>query len=136
MVSSVFPTPVGPENKNDPIGLSLFLNPTFDNFIDEETIFMALSCPNIKVLRSRSKFLSFTFSSDLILFSGILAIFETVFCISSLLIFFDCLLSFIFTAAAVSSRTSRALSGNLRFIKYFFDRLTASLGHSSSNVTL
>ena len=35
-VSSVFPTPVGPANKNDPIGLSLFLKPILDNFIAEE----------------------------------------------------------------------------------------------------
>jgi len=34
-VNSVFPTPVGPANKNDPIGLSLFLRPILDNFIAE-----------------------------------------------------------------------------------------------------
>ena len=35
-VNSVFPTPVVPENKNDPIGLSLFLKPILDNFIAED----------------------------------------------------------------------------------------------------
>ena len=36
LVSSVFPTPVGPANKKEPIGFSLFLKPTFESFIHEK----------------------------------------------------------------------------------------------------
>ena len=38
-VNSVFPTPVV-GNKNDPIGLSLFLKPILDNFIAEDRTLM------------------------------------------------------------------------------------------------
>ena len=53
---------------------------------------------------------------------------------SSLHIFLDDRESLIFIAAAVSSKTSNALSGSLRLIKYFLERLTASLEQSSSNL--
>ena len=50
-------------------------------------------------------------------------------------IFLDDRESLIFIAAAVSSKTSIALSGSLRLIKYFLERLTASFEQSSSNFT-
>ena len=78
LANSVFPTPVGPEKRNEPIVLSLFLRPAFDIFIADETTFTALSCPKIRVLRSLSKFFSLTFSFALIELSGIFAILETV----------------------------------------------------------
>ena len=44
---SVFPTPVGPKNKNDPIGfLGLFI-PVRDLFITEAMALIAVSCPII-----------------------------------------------------------------------------------------
>ena len=36
LASSVLPTPVGPENKYDPIGFSISLKPARDDFIDDD----------------------------------------------------------------------------------------------------
>ena len=37
LATSVFPTPVGPENKYEPIGLPSSLKPALDNLIDEDS---------------------------------------------------------------------------------------------------
>ena len=43
--SSVFPTPVGPKNKNEPIGLLGFAIPALALIIASLTFFTASSCP-------------------------------------------------------------------------------------------
>ena len=42
LATSVFPTPVGPENKYEPIGLPSSLSPALASFIEEESSSMAL----------------------------------------------------------------------------------------------
>ena len=41
--TSVFPTPVGPEKRNDPIGFSSGLRPALDNLIAEANMSIASS---------------------------------------------------------------------------------------------
>ena len=36
LATSVLPTPVGPENKYDPMGFSISLKPARDDFIDDD----------------------------------------------------------------------------------------------------
>ena len=133
--SSVFPTPVGPVKRNEPIVLSWFLRPVLDNLIADDRAWTALSWPKIKVFKSLSKLFNLILSSDLMVFSGILAIFEIVSWISETLTFFIFFLKLILTEAALSSIISIALSGNFELSKYFFDKLTASEKQSSSNST-
>ena len=51
--SSVLPTPVGPRNKNEPIGFVGSLIPAFDLIIASLTSETALSCPITIPLRFR-----------------------------------------------------------------------------------
>ncbi len=89
LATSVLPTPVGPENKYEPIGLPSSLNPALASLIDDESSSIAFSCPKTNVFKSLSKFLTFSLSFLLTDFVGILAIRATTDAISlAVMIFF------------------------------------------------
>ena len=69
--SSVFPTPVGPKNRNEPIGLFGSLSPTLPLLIAFATASTASFCPITLSCNVFSKFLSFSFSVLFILSVGI-----------------------------------------------------------------
>ncbi len=77
-VTSVLPTPVGPANRNVPIGFSSSRNPDRDILIAPLKAAIALSWPKIVSFRSRSMVRSASRSDDETLFSGIRAIFATI----------------------------------------------------------
>ena len=83
MLSSVFPTPVGPKNKKLAIGLLGSFNPVLDLFIEFATAQIALLWPIIFSLRVDSNFKSLSFSDWVKLFTGIEVHFETTSAISS-----------------------------------------------------
>ena len=76
LLTSVLPTPVGPENKNEPTGFSSTLKPALASFIEEERLSTALSCPNITLFKFSSSFSNDFLSEEETVFSGILAIFQ------------------------------------------------------------
>ena len=93
--NSVFPTPVGPKNKNEPIGLFGAFKPTLLLLIAFATASTASFCPITLLCNVFSRFFNLTFSSSVILFAGIpvqllitSAIFSSVMFISSLLLLF------------------------------------------------
>ena len=78
-VTSVLPTPVGPENRNEPTGFVSSLRPERDILIAAPSASIAASCPKIDNFRSRSSVRN-TFLSDVdTLFGGIRAIFAMTF---------------------------------------------------------
>ena len=79
---SVFPTPVGPVNKNEPIVLLSSLRPTRDNFIALANVSTAKSWPKITLFKFSSKFLRSFLSETVIFCSGIFVILAIVFSIS------------------------------------------------------
>jgi hypothetical protein len=81
--NSVLPTPVGPINKNDPIGLLGFFIPTLALRIAEETASIAFSCPITFSLISNSQLTNFFRSLETTLAIGIPVIFEITSAISS-----------------------------------------------------
>ena len=56
--SSVLPTPVGPKNKNEPIGLFGSLRPTLPLLIALATALTASSCPTTLSCKTFSRLLS------------------------------------------------------------------------------
>ena len=113
LATSVLPTPVGPENKNEPIGLSTLPRPARAILIADAKASMAGSCPKTTLFKSRSKVCNLLRSSTLTDCAGIRAIFETISSISNRPIVFFCLdFGKIRCAAPASSMTSIALSGN------------------------
>ena len=56
LLTSVFPTPVGPENKNEPTGLPSVRNPALANLIVEAKLSIASFWPKITLLRFSSSF--------------------------------------------------------------------------------
>ena len=65
--NSVFPTPVEPKNKNEPIGFPSSLRPARERRIASETAVIASSCPSTRLCNSLSKFNNFS-RSDCIIF--------------------------------------------------------------------
>ena len=81
--SSVLPTPVGPKNRNEPIGLVGSLMPAFERIIASVTFVTASSCPTTLLCRSVSRFRVFSRSDSLNLATGIPVHLEIIFAISS-----------------------------------------------------
>ncbi len=81
--SSVLPTPVGPRNMNDPIGLSGSLSPTLARLTALEMEFTASSCPMTLSCRSSSRLSSFSDSLSVSFFTGTLVHLETTCAMSS-----------------------------------------------------
>ena len=71
LLSSVFPTPVGPRKRNDPIGFLGSFSPTLDLRMESATAFIAAFCPITRWLNTFSIDRSFSFSSAIILSTGI-----------------------------------------------------------------
>ncbi len=89
LLTSVLPTPVGPENRKDPTGFSSTLNPALANFIDDDRLSTAWSWPKITRFKFSSNFSKDFLSEEETVFSGILAIEATIFSISiSEIVFF------------------------------------------------
>ena len=82
LATSVFPTPVGPVNRKEPIGLSGAPSPARDRLMEVVSDFMADSWPNTTCLSSPSSVSSFPRSEVETLRLGILAILATIFSIS------------------------------------------------------
>ncbi len=83
LVSSVFPTPVGPRNMNDPIGRFGSEIPTRERRIAFEIFSMASPCPFTRFLSSTSMFWRRSVSPCNIFITGILVHFATTRAISS-----------------------------------------------------
>ena len=81
--NSVLPTPVGPINKKDPIGLLGLFIPTRALLIAAETASIAFSCPITFSLSSVSRLTNFLRSFETTLEIGIPVIFEITSAISS-----------------------------------------------------
>ena len=110
--TSVLPTPVGPENRNAPIGLSILPRPARAILIEAASASIAGSWPNTTLFRSRSSVCSLLRSSCDTLCGGTRAIFEMISSISLLPIVFFCFdFGRMRWAAPASSITSIALSG-------------------------
>ena len=80
--SSVFPTPVGPRNRNEPIGRFGSLSPTRPRRIARATADTASSCPTTRSCRMDSSFNSRSDSSSASLRTGIFVQSETMSAIS------------------------------------------------------
>ena len=80
---SVFPTPVGPKNRKDPIGLFGLFIPVRDLFITEDMASIALSCPIIFSCKIFSKLRREDFSVSKILLVGIPVQFDNITAMSS-----------------------------------------------------
>ena len=81
--SSVLPTPVGPKNKNEPIGRFGSFNPTLPLRIAFATASTASFCPITLSCKDFSKFFSFSFSSCVNFLTGIFVQLEITSAISS-----------------------------------------------------
>ncbi|CFP63828.1 Uncharacterised protein [Bordetella pertussis] len=113
--TSVLPTPVGPENRKAPMGLSGLPNPERAILMAAVSAPMASSWPNTTVLRSRSSVASLLRSSLDTDCGGMRAILETMCSISPLPMTFFCReRGSRRCAAPASSMTSMALSGRWR----------------------
>ncbi len=77
MVTSVLPTPVGPENKKLPTGLFSAPRPARDNLIALARVEIAVSWPNTTRFRLVSKFDNCSLSVADTLLAGIRAILAT-----------------------------------------------------------
>ena len=113
LASSVLPTPVGPKNMNDPIGLPGSLSPALFLWIAPTMVSMALSWPMMRPLR-RSRIFIILFPSDsATLFTGMPVIFETTVEMSFSLTMLSCFPAPLFslTIEPASSMASMALSG-------------------------
>ena len=81
--SSVLPTPVGPKNRNEPIGLLGSLSPTLPLRIALATAVTASSCPITLLCRVSSSFIRRSDSACAILCTGIFVHVDTTEAISS-----------------------------------------------------
>ena len=82
MAVSVFPTPVGPTNRNDPIGRPVWFNPIRFLLIARDILSIASSCPITAVFNLLSKLRNWVFSCSCNSLTGILVFSSTMFSIS------------------------------------------------------
>ena len=83
LASSVLPTPVGPKNRNEPIGLPGSFIPAFDLIIDSVIFVTASSCPITRLCNCSSKWRVLFLSVSVSLATGIPVQREMIFAISS-----------------------------------------------------
>ena len=83
LASSVLPTPVGPKNKNEPIGFVGSLIPAFDLIIASVTLVTPSSWPTTLLWSKSSRWSVFSLSVSLNLATGIPVHLEIIFAISS-----------------------------------------------------
>ena len=136
LVTSVLPTPVGPANKNEPIGFSSLPIPDRDILIAVDKVLIASSCPNTTNFKSRSKFFNTVVSSELTCLGGMRAILDTTssICLTEI-VFFRADLGLMFIFAPASSITSMALSGIKRSLMYLSASSAAVLSALSEYLT-
>ena len=70
LASSVLPTPVGPRNMNEPIGLFSSFSPALALSTDSATALTPSSCPITRLCSISSSFRSFSFSLSTSLLTG------------------------------------------------------------------
>ncbi len=145
LASSVFPTPVGPKNINEPIGRFGSFNPLLDRLIALETDSTACSCPITRLCNIFSKFINRSDSFCSICWTGILVQRETTsaislsvtcndfneafpscFC-SKFSIFLRCFISFIRILAAFS-KSCNCIASSLVCIKASNSATAAATG--------
>ncbi len=80
--SSVFPTPVCPINRNEPIGFLLSWSPTRARLIALLTALTASSCPITRLCKIFSRLISFSLSVSVIFVTSIPVHFDTTSAIS------------------------------------------------------
>ena len=71
LANSVFPTPVGPKNRKEPIGFVGSLMPALERRIASETFSTPSSCPITRLCSSESKCSVFSRSDSVSLATGI-----------------------------------------------------------------
>ena len=81
--SSVFPTPVGPRNMNEPMGRFGSPRPVLPRRMARDTASTASSWPMMRCFKMLSRFASFSLSSSASFFTGIPVQEETISAISS-----------------------------------------------------
>jgi hypothetical protein len=137
LATSVLPTPVGPLNRNEPIGLSGRPRPERAILIAEASASIAGSWPKTTLFRSRSSVFSFERSSLETLAGGMRAILATISSTSLRLIVFFCLFfGRMRCAAPASSITSIALSGRCRSLMYLAESSAAACSAAGAYLTL
>ena len=109
LVNSVLPTPVGPRNRNEPLGREGSESPARERRIASATALTASSCPTTRLCRASSIRNSLSRSPSSILATGIPVHLETTSAISSSLTALrNSLVSCISACAAISSCFSRS----------------------------
>ena len=136
LASSVLPTPVGPKNRKDPIGLSGSFSPARLLWIALTIVSMASSCPMMRSLSLSLMWNSLTPSDSATLFTGIPVILDTTVAMSSALTTPFFAPAFIRTSEPASSIASIALSGRNWSGKYLSVSLTQASRAASSYLTL
>ena len=137
LATSVLPTPVGPLNRNEPIGLSGRPRPERAILIAEASASIAGSWPKTTLFRSRSSVFSFERSSLDTEAGGMRAILATISSTSGRLIVFFCLLlGRMRCAAPASSITSIALSGRCRSLMNLAESSAAACSAAGAYLTL
>ena len=115
--TSVLPTPVGPENRNEPIGLPSVFKPARESLMAEARVSMASFWPNTTSFSLVSKSRSASLSDVVTWFEGMRAIFATTCSTSTGPMDFLRRLGVTSSCAApASSITSMALSGMKRSV--------------------
>src|SRR5437764_1164235 len=113
--TSVLPTPVGPQKRNEPTGLSCWPSPARARRIAETTVSTAISWPNTSSLMSRSSVCRRSRSDVVTCRGGIFAMVATMCSMSRVRTVFFCRpVVWLRAAAPASSITSMALSGRNR----------------------
>ena len=135
--NSVLPTPVGPKNKNEPIGLFGSFSPTLPLLIAFATASTASFCPITLACKFFSRFFNFSFSSSVIFFAGIpvqLAITSAIF--SSVMFVTDLLFLFFhfFCSFSYLSFNSFSLSLKSAAFSNFCVRTASSLSFCISSI--
>ena len=125
--TSVLPTPVGPENRKQPIGLSGWPKPERAIFTADTSTSIAASCPKIWRFSVSDRVFSACLSSCDTVVSGMRATLAIMRSISPLSMCAKrCAGCFIRCAAPASSIISIALSGRKRSLMYFADNSAAA----------
>ena len=136
LVSSVLPTPVGPKNINEPIGLFLSLSPTLALLIALARTSIASSCPITLAFKSLSRFFSFSVSVSVSFVAGIFVQLDTTAHISSLPIdtwdSFSCFFHFS-SSALILSFSSFSWSRILAAFSKFWETIASSFSFAISS---
>ena len=135
--NSVLPTPVGPKNRNEPIGRFGSFNPTLPLLIAFATASTASFCPITLSCNDFSRFFNFWFSFSVIFLTGIPVQFAITSAIFSSVIFTkDFVFLFFHLLSSFSYFAFKALSSSLAFAasSNFWLRTNSSLSLCFSSI--